>query len=149
MDEGCNSFENAIPFFEAAKISAQTARAQLQKSGERLGFNIDPFLLPISSHRQLRGLNENAYMDWFAWALDVACQNTSQPLSLCTRLLSLNEDAIQASDHPQARPIITREVSVDKGDTLGAGRLDLLIIFQIKKMYSILKRRWLMQNSPT
>ena len=97
MDEECRSFENAIPFFEAAKISTQTARAQLQKSGERLGFKIDPFLLPISSHRQIRELNENAYMDWFAWVLDVACQNTSQPLSLCAKILALNEDAIQAS----------------------------------------------------
>jgi len=133
MHEAIAAFEKAAPFFEAAKASMQTARCRLQLSGERLGFEIDPFLLPISSHRQMRLLNENAYMDWFAWVLDVACENTPHPLSLCTKILLDEEPSPQASGGYGDKPKIMRELPVDKGDEGRAGRLDLLIVFPDKK----------------
>jgi len=147
-DEAVKAFHDVKDFISAAQGLIEDHASLLNHSGKRLGFERDPFHLAINDHRSLRDLNENAYSDWLAWVLEVACGASNHPAALCQALFSNDslDNTLQGVD-ATGSPRIQRETKVSHGHEGREGRTDLLIDFpQARRLWHIevsyLGRKW-------
>jgi hypothetical protein len=84
---------------------------------------VDPLLSDLGLHRWLAKDREEAYSDWFAWALEQLGDARA-----VLRVLGV-EDQEFTSLRPETRYQIEREAFVKEGAPGREGRIDLLIRF--------------------
>ena len=127
-----NDWKPAKPFFESwRKLSNalwQEFRELVQNSDENLKPLGEPFYLDLQASRLFSDVREETYSDWLAWIL-TALSSRSDGTAKIFKLLAINNEE-QDSECPK----IFREERTEQGHEGHAGRLDVLILYQVRKL---------------
>lgn len=105
--------------FDEAERKVRLLNALLVKDGIW-----EPFLFDLSNNPSFKEAREEKYSDYLAWLLNQDSVSTEELLEL----FKINDrDSIEK--YRSKKPIIRREVLVDKGHEGQNGRVDLLLLF--------------------
>ena len=122
-----SGFSMASRFFDASKGVNASINRDIDAYQRKINIGVDGITLPLEKHRQLGGLNENAYSDWFAWCLEVAQVDKIMLGELMTTLFPIREPVQSAV--PEGPADIIREIPVEQGHQDQSGRLDIVVNF--------------------